>query len=157
MRPTGCCVPWSTTPAELVAIPSRPTVVLKEPRAWEAPSDHSEWPHPLVRSMGNDRGCPRMTAADRCLDGVSLLGAGMAGSRAMTVLVDDLVPDQLWAIVEPLLPAPPRPPPYGGRHRTISDRNSFAAIVFMARTSTRGGYCPPESSAAVRRRPAGAA
>jgi transposase len=53
----------------------------------------------------------------------------------MTVLVDDLVPDQLWAIVEPLLPAPPRPP-YGGRHRTISDRNCFAAIVFMARTST---------------------
>jgi transposase len=27
-------------------------------------------------------------------------------------------------------------PPYGGRHRTISDRNCFAAIVFMARTST---------------------
>jgi transposase len=37
--------------------------------------------------------------------------------------------------VEPLLPVPPRPP-YGGRHRTISDRNCFAAIVFMARTST---------------------
>jgi transposase len=53
----------------------------------------------------------------------------------MTVLVDDLVPDQLWALVEPLLPAPPRPP-YGGRHRTISDRNCFAAIVFMARTSS---------------------
>jgi hypothetical protein len=69
------------------------------------------------------------------LDGVSLLGASMAGSRAMTVPVDDLVPDQLWALVEPLLPAPPRPP-YGGRHRTISDRNCFAAIVFMARTST---------------------
>jgi transposase len=53
----------------------------------------------------------------------------------MTVLVDDLVPDQLWALVEPLLPAPPRPP-YGGRRRTISDRNCFAAIVFMARTFT---------------------
>ena len=53
----------------------------------------------------------------------------------MTTLVDDLVPDQLWALVEPLLPAPPRPP-YGGRHRTISDRNCFAAIVYMARTST---------------------
>jgi hypothetical protein len=39
----------------------------------------------------------------------------------MTTLVDDLVPDELWAIVEPLLPAPSRPP-YGGRHRTISDR-----------------------------------
>jgi len=53
----------------------------------------------------------------------------------MATLVDDLVPDQLWAMVEPLLPAPPRPP-YGGRHRVIPDRNCFAAIVYMARTST---------------------
>src|SRR4029450_1024866 len=53
----------------------------------------------------------------------------------MTTLADDLVPDKLWAIVEPLLPPPPRPP-YGGRHRTISDRACFAAIVYMARTST---------------------
>jgi transposase len=53
----------------------------------------------------------------------------------MTTLADDLVPDELWAIVEPLLPSPPRPP-YGGRHRTISDRACLAAIVYMARTST---------------------
>src|SRR5215218_10140653 len=53
----------------------------------------------------------------------------------MTTLADDLVPDQLWALVAPLLPAPPRPP-YGGRHRTISDRACLAAIVYMARTST---------------------
>src|SRR5919198_5625938 len=53
----------------------------------------------------------------------------------MATLADDLVPDELWAIVEPLLPAPPRPP-YGGRHRAIPDRNCFAAIVYMARTST---------------------
>jgi transposase len=53
----------------------------------------------------------------------------------MTTLIDDLVPDELWALVEPLLPAPPRPP-YGGRHCAIPDRNCFAAIVFMARTST---------------------
>jgi transposase len=59
----------------------------------------------------------------------------MAGLRVMPTLVDDLVPDQLWAIVEPLLPAPPRPP-YGGRRRVVPDRNCFAAIVYMARTST---------------------
>jgi transposase len=53
----------------------------------------------------------------------------------MATLVDDLVPDQLWAIVEPLLPPHPRPP-YGGRHRAIPDRNCFAAIIYMARTST---------------------
>jgi transposase len=59
----------------------------------------------------------------------------------MMTLVDDLVPDQLWALVKPLLPAPPRPP-YGGRHRAISDRNCFAAIVYMARTSTRWRLLP---------------
>jgi transposase len=53
----------------------------------------------------------------------------------MATFIDDLVPDELWALVEPLLPAPPRPP-YGGRHRVIPDRNCFAAIVYMARTST---------------------
>jgi transposase len=45
------------------------------------------------------------------------------------------VPDKLGAIVEPLLP-PPHRPPYGGRYRTIADRACFAAIVYMARTST---------------------
>jgi transposase len=53
----------------------------------------------------------------------------------MTTLADDLVPDGLWAIVAAVLPPPPRPP-YGGRHRVIPDRNCFAAIVYMARTST---------------------
>jgi transposase len=53
----------------------------------------------------------------------------------MSTLADDLVPDELWALVEPLLPAPPRPP-YGGRHRTVPDRACLAAIVLMAGTST---------------------
>ena len=53
----------------------------------------------------------------------------------MTTLANDLVSDELWALVAPLLPTPPRPP-YGGRHRTISDRACLAAIVYMARTST---------------------
>lgn len=61
----------------------------------------------------------------------------------MTTLADDLVPDELWAIVEPLLPAPPRPP-YGGRHRTISDRACFAAIVYMdIRQGIDPGQVPP--------------
>ncbi|HKO85116.1 MAG TPA: transposase [Actinomycetota bacterium] len=50
----------------------------------------------------------------------------------MTTLADDLVPDELWALIEPLLPAPPRPP-YGGRHRAIPDRNCFAAIICAPR------------------------
>jgi transposase len=44
-------------------------------------------------------------------------------------------PTSWWALVEPLLPVPPRPP-YGGRHRPISDRACLAPVVFMARTST---------------------
>src|SRR5215218_2167965 len=59
MRPTGCCVPWSTTPAELVAIPSRPTLWLKEPRAWEALSG---W---LPCGAGAGQGPRRLTAVDR--------------------------------------------------------------------------------------------
>jgi transposase len=61
----------------------------------------------------------------------------------MATLVDDLVPDQLWAIVQPLLPAPPRPP-YGGRRRVIPDRACFAAIVSMARTSTPWRLLPAQ-------------
>ena len=61
----------------------------------------------------------------------------------MTTLAEDLVPDQLWALVEPLLPAPPRPP-YGGRHRTIPDRSCFAAMVYMARTSTPWRLLPAQ-------------
>jgi transposase len=64
----------------------------------------------------------------------------------MTTLADDLVPDELWALVAPLLPAPPRPP-YGGRRRAIPDRNCFAAIVFMARTSTPWRLLPAQELA----------
>jgi hypothetical protein len=35
-----------------------------------------------------------------------------------------LVPVELWALVEPLLPAP-----YRGRHRTMPDRACTAAII----------------------------
>lgn len=31
------------------------------------------------------------------------LGVDLAGSRAMTILADEPVPDELWALVEPLL------------------------------------------------------
>jgi transposase len=51
--------------------------------------------------------------------------------RAMMTLAEELVPDELWALVAPLLPVPPRSP-YGGRRRVISDRACFAGIVFMA-------------------------
>src|SRR5919201_3091629 len=67
----------------------------------------------------------------------------MAGSGTMATLVDTLVPDELWRLVEPLLPSPPRPW-WGGRVRTIPDRNCFAAIVFMAHTSTPWRLLPAQ-------------
>jgi transposase len=73
----------------------------------------------------------------------------------MTTLIDGLVPNQLWALVEPLLPAPPRPT-YGGRHRVIPDGNCFAAIVYAivyrARTSTPWRLLPAVSRTAARGR-----
>jgi transposase len=76
--------------------------------------------------------CLRQT----CLDSVSLLWGDMTGFLAMTTtLVEELVPDELWQVVAALLPVPPRPR-YGGRRRTVPDRNCLAAIVYMARTST---------------------
>jgi hypothetical protein len=54
----------------------------------------------------------------------------------MTSLADVLVPDELWALVEPLLPAPPRPP-YGGRNHTISDRACLGAISRRAEERAR--------------------
>jgi hypothetical protein len=74
----------------------------------------------------------------------------------VTTLADDLVPDQLWALVEPLLPTPPRPP-YGGRHRTISNRACSPRSCTWPAPPLRGGCCPPASWAAAPRRPAGAA
>ena len=62
------------------------------------------------------------------LDAVSLLSSEYDRLLSMATLVDELVPDQLWAMVEPLLPVPPRPP-YGGRRRAIPDRNCFAAVI----------------------------
>src|SRR3954465_6636691 len=53
----------------------------------------------------------------------------------MPSLADRLVPDELWELVEPLLPPPP-PREHGRAPRQIPDRACFAAVVFMGRTST---------------------
>jgi transposase len=61
----------------------------------------------------------------------------------MTTLVERRVPDELWAMVQPLLPPPPRNR-LGGRPRTIPDRSCFAAIVYMARTSVPWRLLPAQ-------------
>ena len=53
-----------------------------------------------------------------------------------------LVPDDLWAVIEPLLP-PTRPRPKGGRP-PIPDRAALTGIVFVLRTGLPWEYLPQE-------------
>jgi transposase len=53
-----------------------------------------------------------------------------------------LVPDELWAIVEPLLP--PHPPrPKGGR-KPVDDRAAFTGILFVLKTGIAWEDLPAE-------------
>jgi len=51
-----------------------------------------------------------------------------------------LLPDELWAIVEPLLP-PELPKPTGGRPR-IPDRAALTGIIFVLKTGIPWEYLP---------------
>jgi transposase len=53
-----------------------------------------------------------------------------------------LLPDQLWDLVEPFLPIPPRRPK-GGRPR-VSDRACLTGIVFVLRSGIPWQMLPPE-------------
>src|SRR5512132_2132281 len=53
-----------------------------------------------------------------------------------------LVSDELWALVEPLLPAHP-PRPKGGRP-PIPDRAALTGIVFVLKTGIQWEYLPQE-------------
>jgi transposase len=59
--------------------------------------------------------------------------------------VGDLVPDELWEAVEPLLPTD-RPKPKGGRPR-VDDRAALAGIVYMAWQGSRWRDVPRELGA----------
>jgi transposase len=54
-----------------------------------------------------------------------------------------LVSDELWAIVEPLLPPKPAHPK-GGRPFTVSDRAALAGIIFVLKTGIQWEYLPRE-------------
>ena len=53
-----------------------------------------------------------------------------------------LVTDELWAVVEPLLP-PESPKPKGGRPR-VPDRASFTGILFVLKTGIPWEMLPQE-------------
>lgn len=53
-----------------------------------------------------------------------------------------LLPDDLWSVIEPLLP-PPRPRPKGGRP-PISNRAALTGILFVFKTGLPWEYLPVE-------------
>jgi len=59
-----------------------------------------------------------------------------------------LVTDELWKVVEPLLPEEP-PKPKGGRPR-VPDRAALAGIIFVLKRAASPGRCSPRRWAAAR-------
>ena len=58
-------------------------------------------------------------------------------------MAEQLVPDELWAAIQPLLPAK-RPHPKGGRP-WIEDRAVLGGIIYVLRAGCPGGCCQPAS------------
>jgi transposase len=67
-------------------------------------------------------------------------------------VVDDLsrrlVPDELWALAEPLIPGF-EPRPQGGGTASIDDRAVFTAIVFVLTSGCAWRYLPPSFGVTV--------
>ena len=67
-------------------------------------------------------------------------------------MVDDLsrrlVPDELWALAEPLIPRF-TPRPQGGGTASVDDRAVFTAIVFVLTSGCAWRYLPPSFGVTV--------
>ncbi len=57
-------------------------------------------------------------------------------------MAKELISDELWDIIEPLLPPEP-PKPKGGRPR-VSDRRALTGILFVLKTGIPWEYLPQE-------------
>jgi len=55
----------------------------------------------------------------------------------------ELVSDELWQQIEPLLPPEPEPSPKGGRPR-VTNRQAFTGVVFVLRTGIPWQTLPTE-------------
>lgn len=55
--------------------------------------------------------------------------------------VHELISDELWASIEPLLP--PHPPPQGG-NRWLPDRPALCGIIYVLKTGMRWNDLPLE-------------
>src|SRR4051794_12434618 len=72
------------------------------------------------------------------------VGFGCAASESR--VCEEIVADQLWARLEPLIPARTRRFRFPGRLRT-DDRAALEVIVGVARTGSAGTACRPACSA----------
>jgi len=54
-----------------------------------------------------------------------------------------IVPDELWELIEPLLPAHPRRFRYPGRRR-LPDREALQGVLFVLHTGIAWRHLPPE-------------
>ncbi len=67
-------------------------------------------------------------------------------------MVDDLsrrlVPDELWALAEPLIPGF-KPRPQGGGTGPVDDRAVFTAVVFVLTSGCAWRYLPPSFGVTV--------
>lgn len=70
----------------------------------------------------------------------------------MTPPQQRLIDDRLWDLIQPLLPARPRPRGPGGRPR-IDDRAALEAILFVLRTGCRWRDLPPQLRCSHRHQP----
>jgi transposase len=59
-----------------------------------------------------------------------------------------LVPDELWALVEPLIP-PGKTRPQGGGMSRVDDRSVFTAIVFVLTSGCAWRHLPPSFGVTV--------
>jgi transposase len=59
-------------------------------------------------------------------------------------MATELLPDELWNEIEPLLPPPPPASPKGGRP-PVDNRKTLRAIIFVARTGIPWQALPTEA------------
>src|ERR1051326_3226251 len=57
-------------------------------------------------------------------------------------MAKEILPDELWEVLDPLFPSPP-PRPQGGRQR-IPNRATLTGILFVLRTGIPWEYLPQE-------------
>lgn len=61
----------------------------------------------------------------------------------MTDLVERLVPDELWVLFRRVVPPTEVGRPQGGRRRRAGDRETLAAIIFVATSGCTWRQLPP--------------